>query len=89
MYGCPVSSFAEQIKYRGNLGRTTVDQTGLTGKYDFKLDWTPDNTPVTDSVDFGPSIFTAVEEQLGLQLRPTKGPLDTIIIDHAEMPSEN
>ena len=89
MYGCEVSSFAAQIKYRGNVGRTVVDQTGLTGPYDFKLEWTPENTPVTDSVNAGPSIFTAVEEQLGLQMKPTKGSLDTIVIDHVEMPSEN
>lgn len=44
---------------------------------------------MTDSVNAGPSIFTAVEEQLGLQMKPSKGPLDTIIIDHVEMPSEN
>jgi uncharacterized protein (TIGR03435 family) len=37
----------------------------------------------------GPSVFTAVKEQLGLELEPIKGPLDTIVIDHAEMPSEN
>lgn len=80
------------------LDRIVVDQTGLSGRYDFKLDWTPDKaspftnpakvtTTPTDSS--GPSIFTAVQEQLGLKLEATKGLVDVIVIDHIEPPSEN
>jgi len=63
------------------------DLTGLTSRYDFTLDWTPDNAPVADAT--GPSIFTAVQEQLGLKLESRTGPVEVLIIDHAEMPSEN
>jgi uncharacterized protein (TIGR03435 family) len=86
------------------LGTTVVDQTGLTGKYDIILDWTPEPNqvpggvpsaaqqgpgaaPVPDSP--GPSVFTAIEEQLGLKLESQKGPVDVLVIDHVEPPSEN
>ena len=79
---------------RGELGRPVVDSTGLTGKYDFKLQWVPDEsqpnsggeTPPPDSA--GPSIFGAVRE-LGLKLEAIKGPVDVLVIDHVEKPSEN
>jgi uncharacterized protein (TIGR03435 family) len=67
----------------------------LTGRYDLSLHWTPFEAgsrtgPSTSAVDpTGPAIFTAVKEQLGLELKPITGPLDTIVIDHIEMPSEN
>ncbi len=70
-----------------------VDNTGLKGKYDFTLQWTPDemagghqDAAPTDS---GPTIYTALQEQLGLRLDSTKGPVDTVVVDHVEMPSEN
>jgi uncharacterized protein (TIGR03435 family) len=82
--------------------RTVVDRTGLTGRYDFTLHWTPDEEGVTalkpaDSTQpaneavaaMGPSIFTAVQEQLGLRLEPAKGPVECLVIDHVEQPSEN
>jgi len=89
----------------GQLGRTVVDKTGLTGLYNFTLQWTPDQrqtqmfkgpgagpgepdgaaTPDTS----GPSIFTAVQEQLGLKLESAKGPVEILVIDHVEPPSEN
>jgi bla regulator protein blaR1 len=76
------------------LGGTVVDKTGLTGSYDFTLQWKPaeggqqpEDTPQSDSS--GPSIFTAIQEQLGLKLESQKGPVQTLIIDHVEMPSEN
>jgi uncharacterized protein (TIGR03435 family) len=77
------------------LGRPVLDQTGLTGNYDFTLKWTPDqkqmaspnNASVSDIA--GPSLFTAIQEQLGLKLEPTKGPVDTIVIDYVEPPTEN
>jgi uncharacterized protein (TIGR03435 family) len=68
--------------------RTVIDKTGLTGTYDFTLKWSVDG--VTDApADAGPSIFTAVQEQLGLKLQPAKGPVATLVVDHAEMPSAN
>jgi uncharacterized protein (TIGR03435 family) len=84
----------------GQLGRAVVDKTGLTGKYDFMLKWTPDNggdeiprpgtnPPPPPPPDGGPSLFTAVQEQLGLKLESTKGPVEFLVVDHVELPSEN
>jgi uncharacterized protein (TIGR03435 family) len=74
------------------LHYTVTDKTGLTGNYDIELKWTPDEAhpPAGDaSSDPAISIFTAVQEQLGLKLQATKGPVETIVIDQAEMPSVN
>jgi uncharacterized protein (TIGR03435 family) len=78
------------------VGRTVIDKTGLTGKYNYELKWTPEHggeanpdNGQADSQNSGPSIFTAVEEQLGLKLQPSKGPVQTLVVDHVEMPSEN
>ena len=89
----------------GQLDREVIDQTGLKGNYDLTLNWSPevgsgsmppippgetlgvDNPPPPDSS--GPSIFTALQEQLGLRLESTKGPVEVIVIDHIERPSEN
>jgi bla regulator protein blaR1 len=84
------------------VGRTVVDKTGLTATYDYNLEWTPDNAaPAKPGADggpprndngseaVGPSIFTAVQEQLGLKLESTKGMVDVIVIDHIDLPSEN
>jgi len=84
------------------LHRTVLDKTGLTGKYDLNLKWAPDDhsSPMfkgpedsqradTAADSSGPSIFTALQEQLGLKLQSTKGPVETLVIDHVEMPSEN
>jgi len=87
------------------LGRTVMDQTGLKGIYDFTLQWAPDQSqaatltgpegtkPATDNQSqpesSGPSIFTALQEQLGLKLESTKAPVDVLVIDHIERPSEN
>jgi uncharacterized protein (TIGR03435 family) len=69
------------------VGRTVVDKTGLTGKYDFTLQYTPQQSATSDST--APSIFTAIQEQLGLKLEPQKAPMEVIVIDHIEQPSEN
>jgi len=69
------------------LDKVVVDKTGLTGKYDITLTWTPDDRQGT--ADAGPTLFTALEEQLGLKLESTRGPVDTLVVDHAEKPSEN
>jgi uncharacterized protein (TIGR03435 family) len=98
--GIPMTSLANQLSRP--LHRTVIDKTGLTGKYDLTLQWTDDHSdllfkgpdgspqradPVPDAS--GPSLFTALQEQLGLKLQSTKGPVETIVIDHVEMPSEN
>jgi uncharacterized protein (TIGR03435 family) len=77
-----------------------IDMTGLKGSYEVKLEWTPDeNRPIAGAAGgaqtgidagAGPSIFTAVQEQLGLKLESRKGPLDVVVVDHAEkVPAEN
>ena len=67
------------------LGRAVIDNTGLKGEYDVKLDWVPDQA--ADSS--GPSIFTALQEQLGLRLESAKGPVEVIVIDGAEKATAN
>jgi uncharacterized protein (TIGR03435 family) len=83
------------------LGRPVLDKTGLKGSWDFKLEWTPDETQ--GGMGFGggaheaappgdaskPSIFTAIQEQLGLRLESDKGPVEIIVIDRVEKPTEN
>jgi uncharacterized protein (TIGR03435 family) len=85
------------------LGRTVIDKTGLTGAYDYSLQWTPDDAPppMPGGADggqphndnagqgVGPSLLTAVQEQLGLKLESTRGAADVIVIDHIDLPSEN
>lgn len=84
--GTPMPELA--IVLTDMLHRTVIDKTGLTGKYDLALTWSSDDSPSTET-DSAPSIFTAVQEQLGLKLQPAKGPVDTLVIDHAEMPTPN
>jgi uncharacterized protein (TIGR03435 family) len=77
------------------LNRTVIDKTGLSGMFDFQLQFTPDDvTPgITASTDvsdpLGPSIFATLQEQLGLKLEAAKGPVERLVIDHVERPSEN
>jgi uncharacterized protein (TIGR03435 family) len=78
-----LSYFLEEI-----VERTVIDKTGMTGSYDFHLQWTPDQTSAPDS-DTPPSIFTALQEQLGLKLQSSMGPVKTLFVDHVERPSEN
>ncbi|MFZ0302957.1 MAG: TIGR03435 family protein [Terracidiphilus sp.] len=76
------------IGFAGDAGRKVVDKTGLGGKkFDYEIEWTPDGEATAD--DPGISIFTALEEQLGLKLVPSKGPVDTLVIDHIEKPTPN
>jgi uncharacterized protein (TIGR03435 family) len=82
--GVPVSELIGMLS-RQNLGRTIVDKTGLTGDYDFILQWIPDkgsNVPDT-------GIFTAIREQLGLELKSQDEPQEILIIDHVEKPADN
>jgi uncharacterized protein (TIGR03435 family) len=73
-----------------NIGRQVIDKTGLTGKYSFTLQWTPDQQAETaPPADAAPSIFTAIQEQLGLKLESAKAPIDALVIDHLERPNDN
>jgi uncharacterized protein (TIGR03435 family) len=80
------------------LNRPVLARTGLTGKYNFTLQWTPDETQDRDFFPAGvgqppdpagPSIFTAIQQQLGLKLESGNGPVDVIVIDRVEKPSGN
>jgi uncharacterized protein (TIGR03435 family) len=83
------------------LGRTVLDKTDLTGNYDYTLQWTPDDVgtpmggdsgPGKDDVSpdaGGPTLLTALEEQLGLKLESTKTTVDVIVIDHIDLPTDN
>jgi bla regulator protein BlaR1 len=96
-----VASLAWQLSQ--NLGRPVLDRTGIQGDYDFMLKWTPTPDegrpealglaphagPPAPSDSNGPSLFTALQEQLGLKLESTKGPVDTLLVGHVERPSEN
>jgi len=70
-----------------SVDRTVLDKTGLIGKYDFTLRWAPLET--SGDASQAPSIFTAMQEQLGLRLESGKGPIEILVIDHVEKPSEN
>jgi uncharacterized protein (TIGR03435 family) len=83
------------------LNRTVVDRTGLTGSYDFDLTFTPDQmpqgrgdpppgAPPLPAIDpNGPSLFTALQEQLGLKLEPARGPVNVLVIDNVEPPTDD
>jgi bla regulator protein blaR1 len=96
--GVPLSNLATQLA--NALGRSVIDKTGLQGDYDYKLDWTPDEAqggpmrgPGGESAapadNPGVSLFTAVQDQLGLKLESTKGPVEILVIERAEKASEN
>ena len=77
---------ARLAEYLGNqTDRPVIDTTGLKGEYDFRLEWSPNEKPDSPR----PSIFTAIQEQLGLRLAATKGTIEVIVIDRAERPSAN
>lgn len=71
-------------------GRFVADQTGLAGRFDVELTWTPDRPASSDAAtgDSGPSIFTALQEQLGLKLVPEKGPVEVLVVDRVREPVE-
>src|SRR5579862_758631 len=69
--------------------RPVTDKTGLAGGFDIKLEWTPDGAEPDADGTRAPSIFTALQEQLGLRLESRKAPVEVLVIDHAERPGEN
>jgi bla regulator protein blaR1 len=83
--GYAVASFV--VPLTQIVGRTVQDKTGLLGHYDFTLDWASQAT--SDPADSGPSIFSALEEQLGLRLVPAKVQVKILAIDHVEKPQAN
>jgi uncharacterized protein (TIGR03435 family) len=101
----PMYILADQLTRLRALGRTVVDKTGLTGNYNFTLRWTPDSLPFhmmsdpdglsaatqsEDSADAAASsLFTSIQEQLGLKLVPEKQSVDVIVIDRIDPPSPN
>lgn len=82
----PLSDFAHFLQFI--MDRPVVDQTGVSGEYDFRLKWASDARLEGDP-DGGPGIFTAMPEQLGLRLDPVKAPARIMVIDHVERPSAN
>ena len=87
----PLSTLAEVLA--DQLSHTVIDKTGLTGDYDFRLKWTSEdqssNTADNGTTDRPPDLFTALQEQLGLKLESAKGPVTTLVVDHAEQPTPN
>jgi uncharacterized protein (TIGR03435 family) len=88
---------ASALSFPGTLtaGRPVVDRSGITGRIDYRLEWTPEsNGPGTPGEEVQPdprpvTLMDAVREQLGLKLESTKAPVQTLVIDHIERPSEN
>jgi uncharacterized protein (TIGR03435 family) len=85
--GLPMAHLARTLA--DQVHRTVVDKTGLTGNYDLTLQWTPDGAPESADANAPPSIYTAVQEQLGLKLQPAQAPVEVLVVDHAAMPTEN
>jgi uncharacterized protein (TIGR03435 family) len=83
------STFMWQLVHaiEDQLNSMVLDETGLEGTYDYTLEWTPDDQAHAESS--GPSLFTALKEQLGLKLEMQKRPVDVVILDHIERPSPN
>jgi uncharacterized protein (TIGR03435 family) len=90
-----IGFMADMLSQRVDLGRPIVDATGLTGTFDFLLEFTPESkgpTPPGSNAAAepeGPSFQQAVQDQLGLKLQPRKSSMEVIVLDHVEHPSEN
>jgi uncharacterized protein (TIGR03435 family) len=101
VFGASLAGFARALSI--DMDRIVIDKTGIEGKFDFHMEFTPDqsttglnsmrgpNGPLFTPSDptGGPSVFTAIQEQLGLKLEATKGPREFIVVDHVEKPTEN
>ncbi len=87
--GVSMADFSQLLSQQ--VGRPVVDGTGLRGNYNFTLKWTPDlgSAATPSGLGPGPSIFTAIQEQLGLKLTSAKVPVRTLVVDQIERPEEN
>lgn len=87
--GMTLDTFVDALmSYKETNGKPVVNQTGLTGAYDFTLVWGPEETAPSDSAEVEePPLFTAIQQQLGLKLAQTKGPAEVVVIDHIERPT--
>lgn len=83
----PVALLAQTLSRQ--MGAVVLDRTGLAGKFDFELRWSPDAPDGSAATADGPTVFTAVQEQLGLKLESAKGPVEVLVVDHIERPSPN
>lgn len=83
--GLTMTLIAEELSQIA--GRIVVDKTGLTGRYDLKLQWADDGAAATDTNL--PTFFTAIQEQLGLKLKPAKEASPVLVIDHIDLPTPN
>jgi uncharacterized protein (TIGR03435 family) len=87
--GVPLDALAQMLS--GQVGRTVLDRTGLKGTFAVDLEWTPETSAAAEPAAGadGPGIFTALEEQLGLKLESSRGPVQMVVVDRLERPSEN
>lgn len=85
--GITMATFAGMLDYVA--GRVVVDRTGLPGRYEFTLRFAPPGQVVTAGRDDAPDFFSAIRDQLGLRLEATRAPVDTLVIDYVERPSDN
>ena len=67
------------------MGRPVMNQTGIQGSYDFRIDYAPENSPAQNP----PPFLTALQDATGLKLNATKGPVEFLVVDHADKPSAN
>lgn len=81
-----IAMLVNQISNHNGVDRPVLDKTGLNGGYDFKLTWTLDRAALGIDTE---AVSIALQEQLGLKLEPAKAPIEILVIDHAEKPSEN
>jgi uncharacterized protein (TIGR03435 family) len=80
---------ANSLSAMGQLERPVIDRTGLTGNFDFALEWEPESGANAQPDSAGPTFLEALKDQLGIKLESQKGPAEVIILDHVEHPSEN
>jgi uncharacterized protein (TIGR03435 family) len=86
-----IAVIANAMPSWGALERPVLDKTGLTGMWDFAMEFTPEGSTDTGNspVVTGPTFLQALKEQLGLKLNAEKGPVDSLVVDHVERPSAN
>ena len=80
---------ASNLAHLSDVGRVVRNQTGLRGRFDVELKFGPQTAVGTDAANPDPDIFTALQEQLGLRLESTRGPVEVIVVDQIERPSAN